>query len=66
MKRTLNIVTAVAADIIEDCSANDGDLASAQEILYGTINKILYDDLGLVNKLARYLPRLLCNDQKND
>ncbi len=58
-KKTANIVAAVAADIKEDHHLTVKELASSHGVSYGTMNKILYDDLGLVKQSARWVPKLL-------
>jgi histone-lysine N-methyltransferase SETMAR len=65
-KRTANIVAAVAADIKEDRRLSVKELASSHGVSYGTMFKILHDDLGLVKKSARWVPKLLSDDQKKE
>ncbi len=65
-KRTANIVAAVAADIKEDRRLSVKEIASSHNVSYGTMNKILLDDLGLVKKSARWVPKLLSDDQKKE
>jgi hypothetical protein len=65
-KRTVNIVAAVTADIKEDRRLTCKELASSHGVSYGTMNKILHDDLGLVKKSARWVPNLLSEDQKKE
>ncbi len=61
-KRTANIAAAVAADIKEDRRLSVKELAS----YHGMMNKILHDDLGLVKKSARWVPKLLSDDLKKE
>jgi histone-lysine N-methyltransferase SETMAR len=63
-KRTADIVAAVAADVKEDRRVNCRDLAFAHGVSNGTMHSILRDDLGLVKKSARWVPKLLDEDQK--
>ncbi len=65
-KRTVNIVAAVTADIKEDRGLTCHEIASSQGVSYGTMNKILHDNLGLVKKLARWVPKPLSEDQKKE
>jgi hypothetical protein len=63
MKRTLYIVVAnVNADCIFTCM----DLVTAHGVSYGTIHNNLHDELGLVKKLARWVPKLLSEEQKKE
>ncbi len=63
MKRTLDIVVAnVNADCIFTCM----DLVTAHGVSYGTMHNILHDELGLVKKLARWVPKLLSEEQKKE
>jgi hypothetical protein len=50
----------------EDRRANCRDLAFAHGVLNGTMHSILRDDLGLVKKSARWVPKLLNEDQKQE
>ncbi len=47
----------MAADVQEDRRVNCKDLASAHGISNGTMHNILRDDLGLVKKSARWVPK---------
>ncbi len=63
MKRTLDIVDAnVNAARIVTCI----DLATAHGVSYGTMHSILHDELGLVKKLAQWVPKLLSEEQKKE
>jgi hypothetical protein len=42
------------------------DLARAHGRSYGTISRILHSQLGLVKKLARWVPKLLSKEQKEE
>jgi hypothetical protein len=61
--RTDDLVTAVAAAIEDDCRVRVKALAKAFNIASGTIFKIIHNDLGLVKKSARWVPKLLSPDQ---
>ncbi len=50
----------------EDRRANCRDLAFAHGVSNGTMHSILWDDLGLVKKSARWVPKLLNEDQKQE
>jgi hypothetical protein len=50
----------------EDRHANCRDLAFAHGVSNGTMQRILRDDLGLVKKSARWVPKLLNEDQKQE
>ncbi len=62
-KRTANIV---AANIKEDRRLSVKELASSHGVSYGMMNKILYDDLGLVKKSTCWVPKLLSDDQRKE
>jgi hypothetical protein len=42
------------------------DLATAHGVSYGTMHNILHQELGLVKKSARWVPKLLSEDQKGE
>ncbi len=65
-KRTAAIVAAVAANVAEDRRVSCKDLASAHGLSIGTVFNILRDDLGLVKKSARWVPKLLSDEQKQE
>ena len=65
-KRTKPLVASVAADIASNARANIKDLALAHGVSYGTIVNILHEDLGLVKKSARWVPKLLSEAQKQE
>jgi histone-lysine N-methyltransferase SETMAR len=65
-KRTVNLVASVAAAVKEDARVSIQELASANGVSYGTIQTILHDDLGLSKKSARWVPKLLSDDQKEE
>jgi histone-lysine N-methyltransferase SETMAR len=54
----------VAADVAEDRRISVKDLASIHGVSVGTMFNILSDDLGLVKKSARWVPKLLSEEQK--
>ncbi len=61
-----DIITAVAADIAEDRRVSCKDLASVHGLSIGNVFNILRDDQGLVKKLARWVPKLLSDEQKQE
>jgi len=65
-KRTAALIAAVAAAVHEDGRIGIQDLAMANEVSFGTIYNILHDDLGLVKKSARWVPKLLNEEQKQE
>jgi hypothetical protein len=64
LKRALDTVTIVTANVTEDHRVIVGDLAAANKVSYGRINNILLDELGLVKKSVSLEPKLL-RDGKN-
>ena len=65
-KTTIDIVAAVTADVEEDRRVTVRHLAAAHGVSYGTMHNILYKSLGLVKKSARWVPKLLSDDQKKE
>jgi histone-lysine N-methyltransferase SETMAR len=65
-KRTQDIIAAVAADVNADRRVKCMDLATAHGVSYGTMHNILHKELGLVKKSARWVPKLLSEDQKKE
>jgi histone-lysine N-methyltransferase SETMAR len=65
-KRTADIVAAVAANVKEDRRVNCRDLAFAHGVSNGMMHNILQNDLGLVKNSARWVPKLLSKDQKQE
>ena len=63
-KRTASSVSAVAAAIEEDRRFTVRSLVSVTGLSTMTIHRILKDDLGLVKKSARWVPKLLSDAQK--
>jgi hypothetical protein len=63
-KQTSAIIGAVAADVTEDRRISCKDLASVYGVSVGTVFNILHDHLGLVKKSARWVPKLLSEEQK--
>ena len=62
-KRTQSLIASVAAAVEEDRRVSIEDLAGAHGVSYGTIFNIIHDDLGLVKKSARWVPKLLSREQ---
>jgi histone-lysine N-methyltransferase SETMAR len=65
-KRSTTLVADVAAAVENDARVTCVDLASAFGVSRGTIHNILRDDLGLVKKSARWVPKILSEDQKKE
>ncbi len=61
--RTAALIAAVAADVEADCRICVKGLASAHGTSVGTIFAILHEDLGLVKKSARWVSKLLSQEQ---
>ena len=53
-----DLIASVAAAVAEDRRVSIKDLARAHGTSYGTISRILHSQLGLVKKLARWVPKL--------
>ena len=62
-KRTQSLIASVSAAVEEDRQVSIEDLAGARGVSYGTIFNIIHDDLGLVKKSARWVPKLLSREQ---
>ena len=62
--RTDNLVAAVAAAVEDDRRVKIKDIAKGLQVSYGTIYNILHDDLGLEKLSARWVPKLLSQEQK--
>jgi hypothetical protein len=60
---TAALIAAVAADVEADHQICIKALASAYGTSVGTIFAILHEDLGLVKKSARWVPKLLSQEQ---
>jgi hypothetical protein len=65
-KRTVDIIAAVAADVKADRRITCRELASAHGVSFGTMHNILHMELGLVKKSARWVPKLLSPEQKEE
>ena len=63
-KRTADSVASVAAAIEEDRHFSVRSLSSVTGLSVTTIHRILTKDLGLVKKSARWIPKILSDDQK--
>jgi len=63
-KRTQENIDAVAAAVLEDARVNVRDIVSALGLKKTTVHTILRDNLGLVKKSARWVPKLLSVEQK--
>jgi len=62
--RTAALINDVAAAVKEDGRITLRTLASAHGVSIDTIHKILHEDLGLSKKSARWVPKLLNQEQK--
>jgi len=65
-QRTSKVVAAVAAAIQEDARVTMEQLEATTGASHGTISRILHDELGLVKKSARWVPKLLDAAQKEE
>jgi hypothetical protein len=65
-KRTGNVVAAVAAAIETDQRLTIRELAVMLDLTFATVQSTLTVDLGLVKKSARWIPKLLSSDQKEE
>ena len=63
-KRTNDLIGAVDAAIKKDRCLTVAELAAATGVAYATIYRVLMDELDLVKKLARGVPKLLTDEQK--
>jgi hypothetical protein len=63
-KRTADIVAAVAAAVERDPQLSVRELATTHGLTYSTVYAILKDDLGLVKKSVRWLPKLSSKAKK--
>jgi histone-lysine N-methyltransferase SETMAR len=64
--RTPYIIAAVAASIEQDRRQSVKSLAAAHGVSVYTIHGILHKDLGLEKKSARWVPKLLSDEQKEE
>ena len=65
-KRTQAVIDAVDTDVQDDRRVTVAYLALKHDLARSTIEVILKDDLGLVKKSARWVPKLLNQDQKEE
>jgi histone-lysine N-methyltransferase SETMAR len=65
-KRTADVIAAVSTAIKEDRRITIRQLALGCGVSSGTISNILHAELGLVKKSARWVPKLLSEDQKKE
>jgi [histone H3]-lysine36 N-dimethyltransferase SETMAR len=65
-KTTIDVVAAVAAEVNEDRRVTIRHLATVHGVSYGSMHNILHKSLGLVKKSARWVPKLLSDDQKQE
>jgi histone-lysine N-methyltransferase SETMAR len=64
--RTPELIASVAAIVEEDRRLSMDKIAAAHGVSEKTIFKILHNDLGLEKKSARWVPKLLSDDQKQE
>ena len=62
--RTDNLIAAVSAAIEEDRRVTINEIAQDLGVSYGTVYNIIHDDLGLEKLSARWVPKLLSQEQK--
>ncbi len=62
-RRTNDAVASIAA-VEKNRRITVRELAAVHGLTFGTVQAILTDDLGLVKKSARWVPKLLSSDQK--
>jgi histone-lysine N-methyltransferase SETMAR len=61
--RTAELIASIAADVEADRRICVKTLASAYGVSAGTVFNILHEELGLVKKSARWVPKLLSPEQ---
>jgi hypothetical protein len=66
MKRTGDVLASIAATVVKDRRITVRELAATHGLLIGTVHTILREDLGLVKKSARRVPKLLSSEQKEE
>ncbi len=64
--RTATLIASVAAAVAPDWCIDTRSLAAAHGVCLRTICRILKEDLGLVKKSARWVPKLLSQVQKEE
>jgi hypothetical protein len=57
-KWTQDIITAASANVNAERQVTCMDLATVHGVSYGTMHNILHEELGLVKKLAHWVPKL--------
>jgi hypothetical protein len=62
----VSLIASVAAAVANDRHIDTRSLAAAHGVCLRTICRILKEDLGLVNKLAHWVPKLLSQVQKEE
>lgn len=63
---TVEMIEAVRAMVDEDHRVTMLEIERELSLSHGTIFKILHDDLGLTKKAARWVPKLLSAEQKEE
>ena len=63
-KRTADKIEEISTYIESDRRISIQELSSLSGLSYGTVSNVIHEDLGLVKKSARWVPRLLTEDQK--
>jgi hypothetical protein len=65
-KRTGDVLASIAAAIEDDQRITVRELAATHGLPIGTVHAILKEDLGLVKKSARWVPKLLSSEQMEE
>ena len=63
-KRTAEKIEEISASIESNRRISIQELTSACGLSYGSVSNVIHKDLGLVKKSARWVPRLLSEEQK--
>jgi hypothetical protein len=66
MVRTASLIASVATAVEEDRGQCIKSLAAVHGVSVYTIHSILHKDLGLEKKSARWVPKLLSSEQKEE
>ncbi len=65
-KRTGDVLASTAAAVVKDRRIMVRELAATHGLPIGTVHAILKEDLGLIKKSARWVPKLLSSEQKEE
>jgi hypothetical protein len=66
IKRTGDVLASIAAAVEKDRRIMIRELAATHGLSIGTVHAILKEDLGLVKKSARWVPKLSSSEQKKE